>query len=708
MVINQAASWLDQVELAEGEVEKAISSLSTYFGTNISNTVIPPTKEEMVEQLSTEPGEQFIAVLEKICHALNWACGFRAEDFSRKRKKGSRENIDYTIHINGGLQGLVEMERAVGVSRNNTFGSRTTIGIGQFLVASNVLKVPKSWSVEPVPDETLSTQGMVSCFWTIVLCYWTIISEASSILPKRTLVITHPMNLFFLKPDLEHDVTEPTKKKLKIKPPAKRSCPLFNSNPQTLKASHKTETRNPTNQNRTTSSDTHPKRSLSNPLNPTKSTQNRNSPITNTNNNANDNKYNKNSTTPVIPDNHNNNSANRTISRPAVPTSPKQQIIVCNRSANVDNHKRHNSTSNSNNNNNNNKRNNNNNSNNINLKEEERICIEINSDEEETKKNNMEKNKKDEKMDEDKMENKEETIEKNNIRGDSNRLRFKLAKQPHFVTKDGKKLYYSEKTLILVLKMLKCMVMKASAYPQQIHYWNRGGNKLAIEKVFKSRKSSTVFRAVGKDNRRVVVKREYRMERAGEDYIFREAEILRLLEGTRGVPRLEQCHIGDHSSWIITSPCGKNLFSVRERMYELCRDKKSLEELLKQLTVALDGIHGRGVVHGDIKPQNLIVFERVDFLFIDFGGSFLRSECPYQGDVFVTRDFCSRSVGQGKTPDFTDDWESLLYSLYFFVNSGSLGWEDVGEEEKTIKKQELLDRIGAEKCTLSELLPRFI
>ncbi len=42
-------------------------------------------------------------------------------------------------------------------------------------------------------------------------------------------------------------------------------------------------------------------------------------------------------------------------------------------------------------------------------------------------------------------------------------------------------------------------------------------------------------------------------------------------------------------------------------------------DLIRQMTSALSYLHGRGLIHGDLKPENLLITERGDIKLIDFG-----------------------------------------------------------------------------------------
>ena len=84
---------------------------------------------------------------------------------------------------------------------------------------------------------------------------------------------------------------------------------------------------------------------------------------------------------------------------------------------------------------------------------------------------------------------------------------------------------------------------------------------------------------------------------------------------------------------LVTEPCGKPNSSFRD-VYWTCSEKKSskLPHLVDQLVEILRSVHSRGVVHRDIKPDNLVMLDKGEPLLIDFGMAHgADEEVRYQG-----------------------------------------------------------------------------
>lgn len=91
-------------------------------------------------------------------------------------------------------------------------------------------------------------------------------------------------------------------------------------------------------------------------------------------------------------------------------------------------------------------------------------------------------------------------------------------------------------------------------------------------------------------------------------------------------------------------------------------------EILEDLTKALDHAHSRGVIHRDIKPQNIILNQDGILKLIDFGIARMAGTSGIStatGQVLATYSYAPPEQNQGKDIDQTAD----LYAL------GSLAWE---------------------------------
>ncbi|MBN1355690.1 sigma 54-interacting transcriptional regulator [bacterium] len=105
------------------------------------------------------------------------------------------------------------------------------------------------------------------------------------------------------------------------------------------------------------------------------------------------------------------------------------------------------------------------------------------------------------------------------------------------------------------------------------------------------------------------------------------------------------------------------------------RRSRVLWNIIPQVLQAMDYLHGRGVVHGDIKPQNILVDRSGKVKITDFGLSRIGPHSGSEGKVFAgTVQYASPEQCRGAVPDIRSDLYSLGVVLYEAV-SGILPFE---------------------------------
>lgn len=109
--------------------------------------------------------------------------------------------------------------------------------------------------------------------------------------------------------------------------------------------------------------------------------------------------------------------------------------------------------------------------------------------------------------------------------------------------------------------------------------------------------------------------------------------------------------------------------SLRELMNKVGRlPPGDVLEILEDLTKALDHAHSRGIIHRDIKPQNIVLNQDGILKLIDFGIAQVSGTSGIStatGQVLATYSYAPPEQNQGKEIDQTAD----LYSV------GALAWE---------------------------------
>lgn len=106
----------------------------------------------------------------------------------------------------------------------------------------------------------------------------------------------------------------------------------------------------------------------------------------------------------------------------------------------------------------------------------------------------------------------------------------------------------------------------------------------------------------------------------GDCTSFREAYFMNLFKGVDEITQIHSCHFVNYTCSLITMEAGSQ---------DLCRAIYQKVPFQREWVVStmkgLCRMHEMGVVHGDIKPNNLILFENGKVKICDFG------TCFYQG-----------------------------------------------------------------------------
>jgi len=121
--------------------------------------------------------------------------------------------------------------------------------------------------------------------------------------------------------------------------------------------------------------------------------------------------------------------------------------------------------------------------------------------------------------------------------------------------------------------------------------------------------------------------------------------------------------------------------------------KIKLPKIMAKMIHILQTVHKAGVVHRDIKPQNIMICNDIPYL-IDFGlatiyvdedGKHLRHGQDNKQDYILgTPKFVSMHVHNGYYGTRRDDMISLCYVYTYIVNNGQMFWDRVQEDTSTI------------------------
>lgn len=160
---------------------------------------------------------------------------------------------------------------------------------------------------------------------------------------------------------------------------------------------------------------------------------------------------------------------------------------------------------------------------------------------------------------------------------------------------------------------------------------------------------------------------------------------------TRGLPKIHAFGYDPHHDYnvLVMNRLGASLRDVM-KMNDNSLPTYSVLRIASQVIRSLQYIHGCGVIHGDIKPRNILCarkcFGRI--YVVDFGlATFYREGRTNRlteittGKTFQgTVDFASRHTHRGISLSRRDDLESLAFTLVFLMK-GLLPWTQSSEDE---------------------------
>lgn len=113
--------------------------------------------------------------------------------------------------------------------------------------------------------------------------------------------------------------------------------------------------------------------------------------------------------------------------------------------------------------------------------------------------------------------------------------------------------------------------------------------------------------------------------------------------------------------------CGGSLRSLLHR--EVYLSEAHTRTYLANLVLAVDAIHRLGILHRDLKPDNIVINERGQLVLTDFNLSKLIKDDDHEkpNSFFGTPDYIAPEVLRGAPPNEMADWFSLGVIAYQMV-----------------------------------------
>ncbi|KIM74543.1 hypothetical protein PILCRDRAFT_828099 [Piloderma croceum F 1598] len=201
-----------------------------------------------------------------------------------------------------------------------------------------------------------------------------------------------------------------------------------------------------------------------------------------------------------------------------------------------------------------------------------------------------------------------------------------------------------------------------------------------------------VFKATEQESGKVVAVKKSRVSLRVERTILKhEGHILQFLQGHPSIPEVYAYGRFEHFEYLSMELLGKCLGDMDLESNELPRGKVFL--IAKEILSALKHIHSRGIVHRDVKPDNIMVSlnDAPRFFLIDHGiARPYRAGMPRRYNpieerrhIVGTLTWASLNAHSGYDLSRRDDLESLAYTLLFLLR-GSLPWQRSSTESSTL------------------------
>ncbi|KAI8065798.1 kinase-like domain-containing protein [Gongronella butleri] len=133
-----------------------------------------------------------------------------------------------------------------------------------------------------------------------------------------------------------------------------------------------------------------------------------------------------------------------------------------------------------------------------------------------------------------------------------------------------------------------------------------------------------------------------------------ESDILQSLENDKIIRWIDEFE-DENSYYLVTEWVKGSVLVDLHRAEPKPLDLASCKSLFLQLVDALSYVHNQGIIHGDIKPDNILVNKKQQVKLIDFGSAFRvrRGSISSQGPTTMTTATATATSNRCGTPAFT-------------------------------------------------------
>jgi casein kinase I family protein HRR25 len=187
-----------------------------------------------------------------------------------------------------------------------------------------------------------------------------------------------------------------------------------------------------------------------------------------------------------------------------------------------------------------------------------------------------------------------------------------------------------------------------------------------------------------------------------------ETKIYQYLSSGEGVPQVKWFGVDERNNYMVVTLLGKSLSDLKKvhKNFSL----RVVLQIGKQILERLQFVHGKGLIHRDIKPDNFLLGVNNKLFIIDFGlcKMYIKNEKHVESKklnkIVGTPTFISVNIHNLCEPSRRDDLESMIYVLVYLYFE-ELTWSKFPDIETIkVKKIELLENINVPLQIKSALL----
>lgn len=178
--------------------------------------------------------------------------------------------------------------------------------------------------------------------------------------------------------------------------------------------------------------------------------------------------------------------------------------------------------------------------------------------------------------------------------------------------------------------------------------------------------SGTVYKATMSNGQVVAVKQMVIAKQVKPEILVNEITLMRMCKGSPVIVEYHDSYIKSGTLWVAMELIvGQSLADMIAADTERTMSEELIAYLLRETLVALAHLHGMGIIHRDIKSDNMMVSERGEVKLTDFGfGALVSQGAEKRKSVVGTTYWMAPEVITGQQYDTTVDvWSTGIMAI---------------------------------------------